>query len=223
MLQWLLAVGIGTLILAFLLQFVFRSLKFVGFEPLEVVAVLLVPIVLGFAFRPIHLARYGDIELFAHPAGFVVPLFLSVRFIASGRAPLKRTIVGVLLLSYVSHAHSTPSHFGVLVKDIGTIVIVTSLYSLYSARESREAGPIAYVSGTLGVIIGADLANLSKLMEIFGKEVKLLLGGAGLFDAVYIVGLFAVAIDFLASSIEKFAEKKEIDAHNDASEKLKNH
>jgi hypothetical protein len=212
MLQWLLAIGIGTLILAFLLQFVFRIFRFVGFEPLEVIAVLLIPILLEVIVHPIYLGKYGDVELFADPAGFIVPLILSTRFIASGRAPLKRTIVGVILLSYVSHTHSTPSHFGVLVKDIGTIIIITSLYSLYTARAPREAGPIAYVSGTLGVIIGADLVNLPKLAEIFG-EIKLTLGGAGLFDAVYIVGLFAVVIDFIASGIKELAIKQRKNRH----------
>jgi len=93
------------------------------------------------------------------------------------------------------------------VKDVGTIVLITSLYSLYASKKPEEAGPIAYVIGTTGVIIGSDIANLSNLTHVFGQELKFTIGGAGMFDAIYIVGLLSVVVDLIASSIEEIIKE----------------
>ena len=56
----------------------------------------------------------------------------------------------------------------------------------------RLAAPIAYVSGSLGVLIGADLMNLGKL-QTMGASVASI-GGAGTFDGVFLAGVIAVII-----------------------------
>ena len=205
--QWLVLVGIGILMLAFILNFAFKAFKIVGFETLEVVVMLLAPLILEFTIGPIFLGKYENIEIYADPAGFFIPIVLSTRFLASGRAPVKRAIIGIIIISYIANTHSIPSHVGVIVKDVGTIVLITSLYSLYASKKPEEAGPIAYVIGTTGVIIGSDIANLSNLTHVFGQELKFTIGGAGMFDAIYIVGLLSVVVDLIASSIEEIIKE----------------
>ena len=60
----------------------------------------------------------------------------------------------------------------------------------------RLAAPIAYVSGSLGVLIGADLMNLGKL-QTMGASVASI-GGAGTFDGVFLTGVIAVIIASLS-------------------------
>lgn len=206
--QWLVLVGIGILALALILNFAFKAFRIVGFETLEVVVMLLAPLILEFTIGPIFLANYENIEVYADPAGFFIPIILSIRFLASGRAPVKRAIFGIIFISYIANTHSIPSHVGVIVKDVGTIILITSLYSLYASRKPEEAGPIAYVIGTTGVIIGSDVANLSNLTHVFGQELKFTIGGAGMFDAIYIVGLLSVVVDLIASSIEEIIKEE---------------
>ena len=48
---------------------------------------------------------------------------------------------------------------------------------------------IAYASGTLGTILGADLLNLHRIRELGAPLVSI--GGAGTFDGVFLSGLIA--------------------------------
>jgi uncharacterized membrane protein len=54
---------------------------------------------------------------------------------------------------------------------------------------------IAYVSGILGTIIGADLLNLHKVQQLGSPLVSI--GGAGTFDGIYITGIVSVALVLL--------------------------
>jgi uncharacterized membrane protein len=54
---------------------------------------------------------------------------------------------------------------------------------------------IAYVGGTLGALIGADILNLSRLSELQAPSVSI--GGAGTFDGVYLTGLVSVLLVLL--------------------------
>jgi uncharacterized membrane protein len=52
------------------------------------------------------------------------------------------------------------------------------------------AAIVAYVSGTLGALIGADLSNLRGIQDLGADMVSI--GGAGTFDGVFLTGLIAV-------------------------------
>ena len=56
----------------------------------------------------------------------------------------------------------------------------------------RNAAPLAYAGGSLGVLIGADLLNLDKLQGL-GTPV-LSIGGAGTFDGIFVTGIMAVLL-----------------------------
>ena len=51
---------------------------------------------------------------------------------------------------------------------------------------------IAYVAGTLGTLIGADLLNLGKISKLGAPVASI--GGAGTFDGVFLSGIIAVLI-----------------------------
>jgi len=55
---------------------------------------------------------------------------------------------------------------------------------------------IAYIGGTLGALIGADLLNLGKIAGV-GPVVSI--GGAGTFDGVYLTGLMSVLLILIIS------------------------
>ncbi|MBD3206619.1 DUF1614 domain-containing protein [Candidatus Bathyarchaeota archaeon] len=54
---------------------------------------------------------------------------------------------------------------------------------------------IAYVGGTIGTLIGADLFNLPKLPELGAPVVSI--GGAGTFDGIYLTGIISVLLVLL--------------------------
>ncbi len=70
------------------------------------------------------------------------------------------------------------------------------LAALVAVLLSRQyAAPIAYVGGSLGVLIGADIANLGQLQTLGAPVASI--GGAGTFDGVFLTGIVAVLLSGL--------------------------
>ncbi|HEY7295761.1 MAG TPA: DUF1614 domain-containing protein, partial [Dehalococcoidia bacterium] len=62
----------------------------------------------------------------------------------------------------------------------------------------RRAAAVAYIAGAMGILIGADLTNLGRMADL-GSGV-LSIGGAGVFDGVFLTGLIAALLSFDTSS-----------------------
>jgi len=60
------------------------------------------------------------------------------------------------------------------------------------ALAPQRAAAVAYVAGSLGTLVGADLLNLHRLGE-FGAGVASI-GGAGTFDGIFLSGVMAVVL-----------------------------
>lgn len=73
--------------------------------------------------------------------------------------------------------------------------IIAALVAVALSR--RYAAPLAYICGSLGTLIGADVFNLGKLSGLGAPIASI--GGAGTFDAIFVTGLLAVLIAGLAS------------------------
>jgi uncharacterized membrane protein len=68
--------------------------------------------------------------------------------------------------------------------------IIAATTALLVAR--RNAAAVAYVSGSLGTLIGADLFNLGKLQGLGAPALSI--GGAGTFDGIFLTGILAVLL-----------------------------
>lgn len=64
----------------------------------------------------------------------------------------------------------------------------------------RSAAPLAYISGSLGTLIGADLLNLDKLQGLGAPVASI--GGAGTFDGIFLAGILAVLIASLSGGAD---------------------
>lgn len=116
-------------------------------------------------------------------------LYLLVRF-----GIWVRGLAAVAIVALVCHAIARPiPGLGIALPALvpGLVAGVTAL--LFSRT---KAAPIAYVSGSLGVLIGADLLNLDKL-KTMGAPVASI-GGAGTFDGIFLAGVIAVIIASLS-------------------------
>jgi uncharacterized membrane protein len=77
--------------------------------------------------------------------------------------------------------------------------LTTAVVALLLSR--RYAAPLAYIGGSLGTLIGADLLNLGN-MQGLGAPVASI-GGAGTFDGIFLTGIVAVLIASLTSSLDR--------------------
>jgi uncharacterized membrane protein len=56
----------------------------------------------------------------------------------------------------------------------------------------QRAAPLAYICGSLGTLLGADLLNLNRLQGLGAPVASI--GGAGTFDGIFLTGILAVLI-----------------------------
>jgi uncharacterized membrane protein len=73
--------------------------------------------------------------------------------------------------------------------------LVTVVLALILARESGAR--VAYVAGSLGTLVGADLLNLGVIGQLGAPIASI--GGAGTFDGIFLIGILAVLLASLAT------------------------
>jgi uncharacterized membrane protein len=68
--------------------------------------------------------------------------------------------------------------------------LITAVVALVLSR--ANAAPLAYIGGSLGTLIGADLTNLDKVRGLGAPVASI--GGAGTFDGIFLTGILAVLL-----------------------------
>jgi uncharacterized membrane protein len=121
--------------------------------------------------------------------GALIPAGLSLYLLfKNGR--IVRTLIAVAIVTGVVHLVAHP------VKGMGIAVptLIPPLVAALSALllSPRAPAGIAYIAGSMGTLIGADLLNLS-LLSGLGAPVASI-GGAGTFDGVFLSGILAVLL-----------------------------
>jgi uncharacterized membrane protein len=134
--------------------------------------------------------------------GAIIPLFVSgwlLVSLASKPLMFAYTVIVVAIVSGVTYAFSRAvPGVGILVPSLIpplTSVVVT----LILVDNPLYAVPIAYIGGTLGSLIGADIVRLYKSLRrlIAYGATMVSIGGAGTFDGIYLSGLFAILFTML--------------------------
>jgi uncharacterized membrane protein len=77
--------------------------------------------------------------------------------------------------------------------------ITTAIVALLLSR--RHAAPLAYIGGSLGTLIGADLLNLDSVQGLGAPVASI--GGAGTFDGIFLIGILAVLIASLTGRADE--------------------
>jgi len=122
--------------------------------------------------------------------GGVIPLLFSLYLVFQQELALFQLLIAVGLVTGVSYLFS----FSIPGFGIGMPVLVAPFSAaLFALLLNPEQAPaVAYVAGTLGVLIGADLLRLKDVRRAPGKYA--FIGGAGTFDGVFMTGIIAVLL-----------------------------
>jgi uncharacterized membrane protein len=128
--------------------------------------------------------------------GAVIPTLMSLYLLLKYRlwVPGLLATLGVSLICYML-ANPVPG------LGIAEPVFVPSLAAATAALllSRRQAAPLAYIGGSLGTLIGADLLNLGKVQGLGAPVASI--GGAGTFDGIFLIGILAVLIASLTSGL----------------------
>jgi uncharacterized membrane protein len=155
----------------------------------EVVEIFGVPFL-----APVEVDWPGTI-LAINVGGAVIPILLSfyllIRYDLWGPG-----VLGTAIVAFVVHQLATPiPGVGISVPTFVPPLLATVVALVLSWR---NAAPLAYIAGSLGVLIGADLLNLG-LLRSLGAPVASI-GGAGTFDGIFLTGVIAVLLASLITN-----------------------
>ena len=120
--------------------------------------------------------------------GAVIPLVLAIYLFF--KAPLLPTLIATLVMIIIGKMLTKPVPGKGLAISMFIPPICATILAVLLAGQS--AAPVAYISGVLGVLVGGDLLNLHKARKLGGGIVSI--GGAGVFDGIFLVGLFSVLL-----------------------------
>ena len=121
--------------------------------------------------------------------GAVVPTLLSLYLLTQALAPL-RVVVATAAVTLLTYRLARP------VTGVG-IVVPMLLPPLSAALAAlllvpQQAPLTAYVAGTMGTLIGADLLHVRQVTRLAAPVASI--GGAGTFDGVFLTGIIAVLL-----------------------------
>ena len=126
--------------------------------------------------------------------GALIPTAVSIVLLLKKKLYLTSAL-GVMVISTIVLILASP----VPGTGIAVPVFIPPLASAVTALliSRTHAAPLAYICGSLGTLIGGDLLNLGRIQSLSTSTASI--GGAGMFDGIFITGLFAMVIASLAT------------------------
>jgi uncharacterized membrane protein len=126
--------------------------------------------------------------------GAVIPTAMSTYLVLRYQLWL-RAAIAVIVVALVIHAMATPVRGVGIAVPVFAPVVVTAILAFLLSRE--YAAPLAYIGGSMGTLIGADLMNLERINGLGAPVASI--GGAGTFDGIFLTGILAVLLAGLAA------------------------
>lgn len=123
--------------------------------------------------------------------GCLVPLAFSLYLLNQKPLPWEQLLPAVAIMSALSYAFSRPiPGLGIAMPGF-TAPLGAALAAILLAEEAYRA-EVAYIAGTTGVLIGADLLRLKDIRRMGAPVASI--GGAGTFDGIFMTGLVAALL-----------------------------
>ena len=146
----------------------------------------------GFTYRiPVTERARASTLVTVNAGGALVPIFVSAYLMFTHPDLAGYSLAGVVVTSVFVHLMArkvkgvgieTPALLPPLVAAVASILL----------HPGAGVAVIAYVSGSMGALIGADLSNLRGITDLGAPMVSI--GGAGTFDGVFLTGILAVIL-----------------------------
>ncbi len=121
--------------------------------------------------------------------GAVIPLLISLYLLAKHK-DFARALIGVAIVTAVVHWLAQPVEgVGIAVPTLVPPLVAAGVALLLNRKGAPQ---LAYIAGSLGTLIGADLMNLGAIQGLGAPVASI--GGAGTFDGIFLTGIIAVLL-----------------------------
>ncbi|MGB9778638.1 MAG: DUF1614 domain-containing protein [Candidatus Bathyarchaeia archaeon] len=146
---------------------------------------------LGIVFR-VPQFEYGETTTLVaiNMGGAIIPTLVSLYLLWKLPSAALYALIGIAIVATITHLVAKP------VKGLGiaTPAFIPPLTATLAAYILPSNAPtiVAYVSGVIGTLIGADITNLHKIPKLGAKIASI--GGAGTFDGIFLSGIIAALL-----------------------------
>lgn len=132
----------------------------------------------------------GKTILAINLGGCIIPVGMILYLLARQLVNPLDLLPALLVVTVVSYVFSRP----IAGIGIGMPILVAPLTAVITALvlEPANAAPLAFSSGVLGVLLGADVLRLDAIRSMGVPFASI--GGAGTFDGVFLTGIIAVLL-----------------------------
>ena len=189
----LFVVLVGVLFLVLQIRALSYAYRTIGISPRYLTAVLVLTLLGSQVNVPLFITSGGTIVAM-NVGGAVIPILVSLYLFA--RTPRRvRMLVATAVVAVIA------GRLAQIVPGVG-IAVPMMIPPLTAAAVAlmvsfRRAPSVAYVAGSMGALIGADLVNLPHIDHVATPAVSI--GGAGTFDGVFLTGILAGVLAALIS------------------------
>jgi uncharacterized membrane protein len=121
--------------------------------------------------------------------GAVIPTLLSLYLLVKNKI-YGKGLVGIAIVSIIVHWVATAVPGVGIAVPIFIPPLAAAAVALLLSRHSAPS--LAYIAGSLGTLIGADLFNLNAIQGLGAPIASI--GGAGTFDGIFLTGTLAVLL-----------------------------
>ena len=139
-------------------------------------------------------AQWPGTVIAVNIGGAVIPTLMSAYLVLRYQLWLKATIA-TAAIAFIMHTMATPVPGIGIAVPVFAPVVTTAILAFILSRE--YAAPLAYIGGSMGTLIGADLLNLDKISGLGAPVASI--GGAGTFDGIFLTGILAVLLAGIAA------------------------
>lgn len=204
---WILYILIPIIFLYILYLILTKAFNYMGFTSLEAIVIVFVSflfsfeiIIFGINISNIYLFSSDNWRVGVNLGGAIIPILLSFYLIFKKKIPLKSIAIGILVVTIIAFLVSRPDPDKGIIASFPYWLLPAFFASITSVillrKNFKKAAPLAYISGTIGVLIGADFLRISQLLSYSVEKVTpAIIGGAVVFDMIFITGIIAVLLD----------------------------
>ncbi len=122
--------------------------------------------------------------------GCLIPMAFSLYLLLNTEVTPLQALQAISFVTLISYLFSRPIH-GL---GIGMPILIAPLAAALVAVgiNPGASAPLAYIGGTMGVLIGADILRLKDIRQMGPPFAAI--GGAGTFDGIFLTGIVAVLL-----------------------------
>ncbi len=206
MLLIFLLVALPFLILSFI-ELTTSAFRTIGFSRWHSLLIILGSFLGSMINIPIPFVDIDSVDIAVNVGGCIIPVIVSLDLMIRGRTEILGAIGGVIIVSFLVYLLAEPVPGVGITLPIYIPPLISGACGLILACSRYHAPSIAYISGTLGTFTGADILHLAwgNIVEelTLGYQYEppslLSIGGAGVFDGIFLTGILAVLLASLAA------------------------